>query len=102
MAAPGKRALVLVWDNAAWLTCQAVRAWIKRHTRQAQQEGGWRLIVCRLPSQSPWLNPIEPKGVHGKRAVAAPARLLERPERMQRVCAYDQGELTDPITQPDC
>jgi hypothetical protein len=23
-------------------------------------------------------------------------------ELLQRVCAYDHGELTDPIAQPDC
>ena len=64
--------------------------------------GRCRLIVCRLPSKSPWLNPIEPKWVHGKRAVVEPARVLSMTELMQRVCAYYQCELTDPIAQPDC
>jgi hypothetical protein len=31
---------------------------------------------ARLPTKSPWLNPIEPKWVHGNPAVAEPARLL--------------------------
>lgn len=98
----GKRALFLIWDNASWHISRAVRDWIRAYNRQAKQEGLCRLIVCRLPSKSPWLNPIEPKWMHGKRAVAEPARLLPMPELMQRVCAYYKCELTDPITQPDC
>ena len=37
---------------------------------------GVRLLACRLPRKSPWLNPIEPKWVHGKRASVEPDRLL--------------------------
>jgi DDE superfamily endonuclease len=101
-AAQGKRALVLIWDNASWHGSQAVQAWIKAHNRKAKHAGGCRVIVCRLPSKSPWLNPIEPKWVHGKRAVVEPTRVLPMAELMQRVCAYYQCELTDPIAQPDC
>ena len=101
-AAQGKRALVLIWDNASWHVSQAVRAWVKAHNRQAKHEGGCRLILCRLPSKSPWLNRIEPKWVHGKRAVVEPARLLSVAELMQRVCAYYQSELVAPIAQSDC
>jgi hypothetical protein len=100
--AQGKRALVLIWDKASWHLSQTVQAWIKAHNRQAKHEGGCRLIVCRLPTKSPWLNPIEPKWVHGKRAVVEPARVLSMAELIQRVCAYYQCELIDPITQPDC
>jgi hypothetical protein len=28
--------------------------------------------VCRLPVKSPWLNPIEPRWLHGKRAIVEP------------------------------
>jgi hypothetical protein len=28
---------------------------------------GVRILVCRLPTKSTWLTPIEPKGVHGKK-----------------------------------
>jgi transposase len=101
-AAQGQRALLLIWDNAAWHVRQAVQEWIKAHNRTAKHEGGCRVIVCRLPSKSPWLNPIEPKWVHGKRAVVEPARVLSMAELMQRVCAYYQCELTDPSAQPDC
>ena len=49
---------------------------------------GGRLVVCPLPSKSPWLNPIEPKWVHGKRAVAEPDRLLSAAELEARVYTY--------------
>lgn len=87
-ATQGKRALFLIWDNASWHISRTVCAWIKAHNRKAKQEGGCRLIICRLPSKNPWSNPIEPKWVHGKRAVADPVRLLSMAELMQRVCTY--------------
>jgi transposase len=46
-----------------------------------------RLVPCFLPTKSPWLNPIEPRWVHGKRRVAEPARLLTARELAERVCA---------------
>ncbi len=51
------------------------------------QSPGVRLLICRLPVKSPWLNPIEFKWVHGKRAVVEPARLLSAHEVAERVCA---------------
>jgi transposase len=101
-SAQGKRALVLIWDNASWHISQAVQEWLTAHNRHAKQEGGCRVIVCRLPSKSPWLNPIEPKWVHGKRAVVEPAHALSTAELMQRICAYYHCELTDALAQPDC
>src|SRR5262249_46314065 len=72
-----KRALLLVWDNASWHKGQEVRTWLRAHNRQVKQSGrGVRLVACRLPSKSPWLNPIESKWVHDKRAVAEPTRVL--------------------------
>jgi hypothetical protein len=50
-------------------------------------EADRRIIACYLPSKSPWLNPIEPKGAHGKRRVVEPARLLTAAELRARVCA---------------
>jgi hypothetical protein len=35
-----------------------------------------RIVSCLLPKQSPWLNAIEPKRVHGKRKVDEPDGLL--------------------------
>ena len=73
MAAEGVRVLVLIWDNAPWHVSREVRAWIGAHNRRAKLAGGCRLLVCRLPSKSPWLNPIEPRWAHGKRAVSSRA-----------------------------
>ncbi len=89
LAALGKTAWLLVWDNAAWHKSQIVRTWIRRHNRQVKAAGvGVRIVPCLLPSKSPWLNPIEPKWVHGKRAVLEPARVLTAQELADRVCAY--------------
>ncbi len=101
-AAQGKRALILIWDNASWHTSQCVRQWIKHHNQQVKREGGCRLLVFYLPSKSPWLNAIEPKWVHGKRAIVEPERLLTGTEVMQRVCAYYHCELLAPITKSVC
>lgn len=83
----GKQALFLVWDNASWHVSHAVRDWLRQHNRavKAGKKDGIRLVVCRLPSRAPWLNAIEPKWIHGKRAVAEPAEVLEGSELMERV-----------------
>src|SRR5919109_2696268 len=73
----GKRAVLLIWDNASWHDSQSVRTWVHQYNRQVKQAGhGVRLLMCFLPSKSPWLNPIEPKWLHGKRKAVEPARLL--------------------------
>jgi len=88
LAALGKTALLLVWDNASWHVSQAVRTWIGAHNRAVKQGGkGIRIVVAPLPSKSPWLNPIEPKWMHGKRRIVEPARLLTADEIAERVCA---------------
>jgi transposase len=85
----GVRVWALIWDNASWHVSKRVRAWIRAHNRQVKQSGhGVRIIPCFLPVKSPWLNPIEPKWVHGKRAIAEPARLLSALELADRVCAH--------------
>ena len=76
-AAEGKRVFVLVWDNAAWHVSKRVRAWIAGHNRRVRREkSGCRIRVCGLPVKAPWLNPIEPKWMHGKRAIVEPDRTL--------------------------
>ena len=80
LAAAGKKALLLVWDNASWHVSGRVRDWIVAHNRRAKQPGGVRIVVCCLPVKSPWLNPIEPKWAHGKRAIVEPDRKLTAPE----------------------
>jgi hypothetical protein len=98
-AAKGKRALFLIWDNATWHNSLYVRQWLKVHNRTAKHHGGCRLILCRLPSKSPWLNPIEPKWLHGKRAIVEPTRTLSMPELIQRVCDYYHSDFFEPITK---
>jgi hypothetical protein len=83
------RVWALIWDNASWHVSKRVRAWIRAHNRQVKQRGqGVRILPCYLPVKSPWLNPIEPKWVHGKRAIVEPARLLSAQEVADRVCAH--------------
>ena len=88
LAKEGKKGLLLVWDNASWHISQAVRRWIGTHNRQARSEGGVRIIRCQLPTKSPWLNRIEPRWLHGKRAVVEPERKLTANELISRVCDY--------------
>jgi hypothetical protein len=99
LAAEGKKALPLVWDNAAWHVSKAVRGWVKAHNRQARKGSGVRIVVCRLPVKAPWLNPIEPKWVHGKRAVVEPDRKLTAGELKQRICDYHGCERIEPVAQ---
>ena len=88
LARAGKTALLLVWDNAAWHVSGEVRAWVRCHNRAVKAAGrGVRIVPCQLPSKSPWLNPIEPKWVHGRRRVVEPDRLLSAEELADRVCA---------------
>jgi hypothetical protein len=88
LAAAGKRALLLVWDNASWHLSREVAGWIAAHNRRVKAEGdGVRIVACPLPIKSPWLNPIEPKWTHGKKRIIEPARLLTAAELEERV--YD-------------
>ena len=101
LAARGFTALLLIWDNASWHRSQAVRRWSRQHNQQVKRgAGGVRLVVCQLPSKSPWLNPIEPKWVHGKRAVSEPDRLLSAAELEARVYAYYDCEREAPLVMP--
>ena len=89
LAALRLRVWALSWDNASWHVSKAVRAWIRSHNQQVKQQGaGVRILSCYLPVKSPWLNPIEPQWVHGKRAAIEPARLLSAHEVADRACAY--------------
>jgi transposase len=102
LAAEGKRALLLVWDNASWHLSHQVRAWIRTHNRQVKELGqGVRIISCLLPIKSPWLNNIEPHWAHGKRQVAEPDRLLSARELAERVCACFGCPYEDHLTIPE-
>ena len=99
LAEEGKRALLLVWDNASWHVSKRVRAWIKAHNRRAKETGGVRIVSCPLPVKAPWLNRIEPKWVHGKRAIIEPDRPLTAAEVIERACGYYGCEQLDRLTQ---
>lgn len=99
LAQEDKKVLVLIWDNAPWHISKEVRSWIKAHNRRVKCLGGVRILVCALPSKSPWLNNIEPKWVHGKRATLEPERTLDPPELMQRLCDYYGCDLLQPLAK---
>jgi transposase len=102
LAAEGKTVFVLVWDNAAWHVSKRVRQWVERHNRRVRRAGkGCRIRVCGLPVKAPWLNPIEPKWVHGKRRVVEPARLLSVAELEARVYAALGADHADHLTMPE-
>ncbi|AGA26495.1 transposase [Singulisphaera acidiphila] len=99
LAAEGKRALLLVWDNASWHVIKRVRAWIKAHNRRVKREGGVRIVACYLPIKAPWLNRIEPHWAHGKRAIIEPDRKLTAVEVIDRVHEHFGCEHWDRLTQ---
>lgn len=101
MAAAGKTALLLVWDNASWHISHEVQDWIAAHN-QAVKTGAAavRIVPCALPIKSPWLNPIEPKWVHGKKRVVEPARLLTSDELEARVYAALGADHADHLSMP--
>ena len=87
LEAAAKKVLLLIWDNASWHISKEVRRWLGRHNRRVKKSGeGVRIVSCLLPKQSPWLNAIEPKWVHGKRKVVEPEGLLGAYELANRVC----------------
>ena len=96
---------LLVRDNASWHISEEVREWITSHNRQVKRSGrGVRILPCLLPKKSPWLNPIEPKWIHGKRRVVqADGGLLSAHELADRVCAafdcphYEHLALTENV-----
>jgi DDE superfamily endonuclease len=99
LAVEQKRVLVLLWDNASWHISQEVRAWVRAPNLQVKRHGGVRLLAWRLPIKSPWLHPIEPHWVHGKRAIVEPARLLTAAEIISRVSDYFACEHVEHLTQ---
>ena len=104
LTSEGKRVLVLIWDNAKWHRSREVLSWIRQHNREVL--AGWRegthgvqIIPCFLPTKSPWLNSIEPKWVHGKRAVAEPTSKLTAQQLTTRICDYFGADQHDHLKQ---
>ena len=81
LAAEGKKALLLVWDNL--LARQSAGAELDQvHNGRAKRGGCADRGVPVAGEEVPWLNPIEPKWAHGKR-VAEPERMT--PDGLQEV-----------------
>lgn len=62
---------------------------------------GVRILPFYLPTQSPWLNPIEPKWVHGKRNVVEGNGLLTANQLIERVSAYYRSPLEPRLVIPE-
>jgi hypothetical protein len=102
LATLGKTSWLLIWDHASWRISKMVRMWIRQHNQNGKQMGkGVRILPLLLPKQSPWLNPIEPKWVHGKRAVVEPDRLLTAQQLAERICAYYRCAYEPHVSLPD-
>lgn len=111
LAEQGKRGWALVWDRASWHTTSwhtsyETQDWITSynqitsHKQKVKQTGeGVRILSCLLPSKSPWLNPIEPKWLHGKRAIVKPDGVLTVKEVIERVHTHYDCDLLEPIAQ---
>lgn len=84
----GKKVLVVIWDNASWHKSADIRQWTRAYNRAAKATGEPRLLPLLLPVKSPWLNPIEPRWVHAKRAVCEPDGALTPPELRRRLCCH--------------
>ena len=70
-----------------------------RYRQRAKRERGVRILACYLPVKSPWLNAIEPKWVHGKKAITEPERKLTAQEVKDRVYGYYGCEQVEPLKQ---
>jgi hypothetical protein len=98
-----KRCMIVIWDHASWHKSKTVRNWIRAHNRQAKQTGDVRLLVWLLPKKSPWLNPIEPRWLHGKRAVLEPGTdTLTVDILRDRLCRHYQSGPHDLLSNKLC
>jgi hypothetical protein len=86
------KVVVLLWDNASWHKSRRLKAWIRAYNCAAKISGEPRLLTWLLPQQSPWLNPIEPRWVHAKRAVCEPDGELSSLELKRRLGVHFDTE----------
>jgi hypothetical protein len=101
LAAQGCPALLVIGAHASGPRRQAVRHWIhQHHPRVKRGAAGVRIVVCPLPRKSPWLNPIAPQWVQGKRAVSEPDCLLSATALEARVYAYYGCERETHLVMP--
>ena len=97
----GKKVLALIWENAGWHVSRRLRRCITEHNRAVKKAGrGVRILVCQLPTTSPWLNPIEPYWAHGKHQVVEPNGRVPAGELERGVCAYFDCPLEDHLVIP--
>lgn len=93
----GKRVLVIIWDNAGWHLSKRLRQWRRDYNRAAKVTGDVRILTHLLPLKSPWLNPIEPRWVHAKRAICEPEGTLSVPETKRRLCVHFDTQPLQPL-----
>ena len=96
-----KRVLVVIWDRATWHKSKLLKSWVHQHNRQAKrQPDGVRLLLCLLPSKSPWLNPMEPIWLHVKGKVVEPDGELSVKVLKERLCAIFNTTSQNASLQP--
>ena len=86
LAAMGKTALLLVWDNAGWHISKAVRSWLRCVRLRAVETLAWRMrfladLIRGTASSGCWSSgtgvgrrqsrPLESRRIHGARRRAA-------------------------------
>jgi transposase len=97
----GKRFVVLFWDKAPWHTSGRTRAWLRAYNRRAKRDGLTRLIVCPLPTRSPWLMPLEPIFGFIKHQVLAGRRFSTIAELQGAVAHYFSHRVPDAKVRRD-
>lgn len=100
-SAQGIRYLVILWDNAPWHIAARLRQRLAEHNARSKQEQGLRVRAFFLPTQSPWLMPLEAVFGQAKRAVGMRQRtsVAEMEQDVSRRLAQRNSLLHD--QQPD-
>ena len=102
LQAAGKKALLLIWDNASWHVSAAVKTWFREHSREVKRTGqGVRVIPSYLPVKSPWLNPLEVRWMQAKRHVFEAEAVLTPQQLAGRVCDHFRCPYEDHLVIPE-
>jgi hypothetical protein len=72
LAKEGKKALLIIWENASWHLSQAVWSWLRTHNHKAKREKGVRLLI----------DSRDDRGIHGCRQTTPGP--LQVPQRRAR------------------
>jgi DDE superfamily endonuclease len=88
-----KHVLVVIWDNASWHTSKEVARWVKEQNQRAKRGKGVQVVLCELPTASPWLKNIEPCWTHATKAIMEVDGKLTAAESTHRVCEHFAWEL---------